>query len=191
MICPFCAHNDDKVIDSRATDAGKVIRRRRQCLACDRRFTTYERLEQSSRLIVVKKDGARVPFAIENIMRGVANACGKRPISEETKRAIAEAVEDELHVEFEREVSSTVIGERVMTRLRQTDRIAYIRFATEHLQLSTLEEIQRELEDLSVRPLEGENQEGLFFGTPAKRPAAVGSQPASDSSGNSGTSGGQ
>ncbi|MFT5423942.1 MAG: transcriptional repressor NrdR [Phycisphaerales bacterium] len=190
MICPFCSHNDDKVIDSRSTDAGKVIRRRRQCLACDRRFTTYERIEQSSRLIVVKKDGARVPFSIDNIMRGVANACGKRPISEETKLAIAEAVEDELHAEFEREVTSQVIGERVMTRLRQTDRIAYIRFATEHLQLSTLEEIQRELEDLSARPLEGENQEGLFFGQPAKRPPQ-----SSTNSGatprNPGTNGGQ
>jgi len=184
MICPFCGHNDDKVIDSRSTDAGKVIRRRRQCLACDRRFTTYERLEQSSRLIVVKKDGSRVPFSIDNIMRGVANACGKRPISEETKLAIAESVEDELHAEFEREVSSNVIGERVMTRLRQTDRIAYIRFATEHLQLSTLEEIQRELEDLSARPLEGENQEGLFFGQPIARHSGGGA-------GNPGPGGGQ
>ncbi|MFG0304862.1 MAG: transcriptional regulator NrdR [Phycisphaerales bacterium JB040] len=169
MICPFCAHNDDKVIDSRATDAGKVIRRRRQCLACERRFTTYERVEQASRLMVIKKDGSRVPFSLDNIIRGVANACGKRPIPEETKLAIAEAVEDELHAEFEREVDSTVIGERVMARLRNIDRIAYIRFATEHLQLSTLEEIQRELEDLSARPQEGENQTGLFPTGPGAR----------------------
>ena len=94
MICPFCHANDDKVIDSRSTEAGRVIRRRRQCLKCDRRFTTYERVEQASRLMVIKKDGSRVPFSLDNIIRGVANACGKRPIPEETKLAIAEAVEE-------------------------------------------------------------------------------------------------
>jgi len=170
MICPFCSHNDDKVIDSRSTEAGRVIRRRRECLSCGRRFTTYERVEQASRLMVVKKDGSRVPFSTDNIIRGVANACGKRPIPEETKRLLAEEVEDELHAEFEREVDSHVIGERVMTRLRSVDKIAYIRFATEHLQLGTLEDIQRELEDLSVRPGDVRDQQDLFTraGPPAK-----------------------
>ncbi|MEM9373085.1 MAG: transcriptional regulator NrdR [Planctomycetota bacterium] len=164
MICPFCNANDDKVIDSRPTEGGAVIRRRRVCLRCDRRFSTYERVEQSSRLMVVKKDGSRVPFAGESIVRGVSHACGKRPIPEDIKRQLAEQVEDELHLEFEREVPSTVIGERVMARLRQIDRVAYIRFATEHLQLSTLEEIQRELDDLSARPMEGPDQKTLFAG---------------------------
>ncbi len=162
MICPACNANDDKVIDSRSTDGGKVIRRRRQCLACSRRFTTYERVEQATKLMVVKKDGTRVPFQTDSIIRGVSNACGKRPIPEDVKLALAEEVEDELHAEYEREVPSTEIGERVMARLRNIDRIAYIRFATEHLQLSTLEEIQRELDDLSVRPIEIANQQGLF-----------------------------
>ncbi|MEZ6318910.1 MAG: transcriptional regulator NrdR [Phycisphaerales bacterium] len=162
MICPACGANDDKVIDSRSTEGGGVIRRRRQCLKCDRRFTTYERVEQAARLTVIKKDGSRVPFSPDNIIRGVSNACGKRPIAEELKRRLAEEVEDELHAEFEREVPSEVIGERVMAHLRNVDRIAYIRFATEHLQLSTLEEIQRELDDLSARPMEGPDQQSLF-----------------------------
>ncbi|GJM18525.1 MAG: transcriptional repressor NrdR [Phycisphaeraceae bacterium] len=162
MICPACNANEDKVIDSRSTEAGKVIRRRRQCLACARRFTTYERVEQATRLVVVKKDGSRVPFQSDSIIRGVSNACGKRPIAEDVKQKLAEEVEEELHAEFEREVHSSEIGERVMTRLRNIDRIAYIRFATEHLQLSTLAEIQRELDDLSARPMEGVNQQGLF-----------------------------
>ncbi|MEQ8850531.1 MAG: transcriptional regulator NrdR [Phycisphaerales bacterium] len=162
MICPACNANEDKVIDSRSTEAGKVIRRRRQCLSCGRRFTTYERVEQATKLMVVKKDGSRVPFQTDSIIRGVSNACGKRPIAEDVKRALADEVEEELHAEYEREVPSTEIGERVMARLRNVDRIAYIRFATEHLQLSTLEEIQRELDDLSGRPIEVANQQGLF-----------------------------
>lgn len=162
MICPFCHANNDKVIDSRSTEAGRVIRRRRQCLECDRRFTTYERVEQASRLMVIKKDGSRVPFNPDNIRAGIAAACGKRPIPEETKGAIVEEIEEELHHEFDREVDSHVIGERVMTRLRAIDPVAYIRFATEHLQLSTLADLQAELDDLSTRPAGGVNQQDLF-----------------------------
>ncbi|MEZ6241890.1 MAG: transcriptional regulator NrdR [Phycisphaerales bacterium] len=162
MICPFCHANDDRVIDSRSTEGGRVIRRRRQCNKCERRFTTYERVEQASRLMVVKKDGKRAPFNPDNILAGIAAACGKRPIPEELKRKIVDDIEEELHHEFEREVDSKVIGERVMTRLRALDPVAYIRFATEHLQLSTLAEIQTELDDLSTRPAGGVDQEGLF-----------------------------
>ncbi len=162
MLCPFCNHNKDKVIDSRSTEGGAVIRRRRHCLKCNRRFTTYERVEPTGRLMVVKKDGSRVAFSVENIMRGVANACGKRPISEDVKQRIAQEVEEELHNEFEREVVSTIVGERVMGRLRDIDKVAYIRFATEHLQLSTLEDIQRELDDLSTRPTNSTDQQSLF-----------------------------
>lgn len=168
MICPYCAHNLDKVIDSRSTEGGAVIRRRRHCLKCEKRFTTYERVEPAGRLMVVKRDGSRVPFSPENIMRGVSNACGKRPISEDIKQALAAAVEEELHAEFEREVPSQLVGERVMAKLRNVDKIAYIRFATEHLQLSTLEDIQRELDDLSSRPTTGPDQQGLFAARNAK-----------------------
>ncbi len=163
MICPFCSHNQDKVIDSRSTEGGAVIRRRRHCLKCERRYTTYERVEPTGRLMVVKRDGSRVPFSTENIMRGVSNACGKRPISEDVKNKLAELVEEELHAEYEREVPTQIVGERVMTKLRDVDKIAYIRFATEHLQLSTLEDIQRELDDLQARPLSGPDQESLFI----------------------------
>jgi len=162
MICPFCSRNEDKVIDSRSTEGGAVIRRRRHCLSCERRFTTYERVEPAGRLMVVKRDGSRVPFSVENIMKGVSNACGKRPISEDIKLKLAELVEEELHSEFEREVPTQLVGERVMTKLRDVDKIAYIRFATEHLQLSTLEDIQRELDDLSARPTPSVDQQGLF-----------------------------
>lgn len=162
MICPYCEATETKVIDSRATEGGRVIRRRRQCLRCNRRYTTYERVEQASRLMVVKKDGSRVPFSPDNIVKGVAAACGKRPIPEDVKRKLADDVEEELHAEFEREVPSNIIGEHVMARLRDIDKIAYIRFATEHLQLATLEDIQRELDDLSSRPTVTPDQQSLF-----------------------------
>ena len=168
MICPFCSRNEDKVIDSRSTEGGAVIRRRRHCLKCERRFTTYERVEPTGRLMVVKRDGSRVQFSLENTMRGVSNACGKRPISENIKLKLAELVEEELHTEYEREVSSQIVGERVMTKLRDVDKIAYIRFATEHLQLSTLEDIQRELDDLQTRPMSTPDQQGLFVKPPSK-----------------------
>jgi transcriptional repressor NrdR len=164
MICPYCSSNKDKVIDSRSTEGGAVIRRRRECLKCERRYTTYERVEQASRLTVIKKDGTRVPFDRENVLRGVRAACGKRPISEEIKRSVVEEIEDELHSEYEREVSSAIVGERVMFKLRPIDLIAYIRFATEHLQLSTLEEIRAELDTLRERPPDVANQEVLFEG---------------------------
>lgn len=162
MICPFCEKDNDKVIDSRASDAGRVIRRRRECLACSKRFTTYERVEQTSRLMVVKRDGSRVPFDPERVLAGVMNACGKRPVPDRDKRRLIEVVEEELSREFEREVDSSVIGERVMRRLRELDPIAYIRFASEHLQMTTISEIKQELEDLTARPRQVRDQQELF-----------------------------
>ena len=173
MLCPYCSHNKDKVIDSRTTEGGAVIRRRRHCISCSRRFTTYERVEPTGRLMVIKKDGSRVGFSTDNIMRGVANACGKRPISEDLKQRIAQEVEEELHTEFEREVPSTTVGERVMGRLRDIDKVAYIRFATEHLQLSTLEDIQRELDDLAIRPTNSADQQSLFVHRASKKSPPV------------------
>ncbi len=162
MICPYCGSNDDKVIDSRSTEAGRVIRRRRQCLACEKRFTTYERVEQTNRLMVVKKDGSRVPFNPENIARGVAAASGKLPIPAEAKDALVEHVEEELHQEFEREVTSRVIGERVMAHLRVLHPVAYIRFSIEHLGMDSLSDIRREVDDLMQRPGEVRDQQDLF-----------------------------
>ncbi len=161
MMCPYCNIDDDKVIDSRSTEAAKVVRRRRQCMRCNKRFTTYERVEQTTRLVVIKRDGSRVPFDVQNILRGVQAACGKRPIPEEVKLKLAEEVEDEVSREFDREVDSRVIGERVMARLRAIDQVAYIRFASEYFQFE-LGELRRQVEDLHDRGPEVRDQGGLF-----------------------------
>ncbi|MCC5787643.1 MAG: transcriptional repressor NrdR [Phycisphaerales bacterium] len=162
MICPFCGSNEDRVIDSRAAEGGKVIRRRRQCADCEKRFTTYERVEQTSRIAVVKRDGKRVPFDRDNIARGLDAACGKRPVSEDAKQRLVDEVEEELHREFDREVSSQVIGERVMAKLRDLDEVAYIRFASEYHQFKTVDDIMDELKALTSKPKDVKNQQGLF-----------------------------
>lgn len=162
MQCPFCNADNDKVIDSRASDAGKVIRRRRECLGCERRFTTYERVEQTARLTVVKRDGTRVPFNRENILRGVQSACGKRPISEEVKEGLVSHIDEDLHREFDREVTSQVIGERVMARLREVDEVAYVRFASEYYQFRSIEELKAQLELLNGRVKDVKDQQKLF-----------------------------
>jgi transcriptional repressor NrdR len=162
MICPFCGIDDDKVIDSRSSEGGRVIRRRRQCLGCQKRFTTYERVEETVRLTVIKKDGSRVAFSRENILRGVLTACGKRPIPEEAKARLVEEVEDELHKKFDREVESRAIGELVALKLRDLDEIAYVRFASEYYSFRSVGEILKELEDLSQRVKDLKDQQRLF-----------------------------
>ena len=162
MICPFCQHNDDKVIDSRASEGGKVVRRRRECLSCQKRFTTYERVEETARLVVVKRDGSHAPFGRENILRGIQAACGKRPIPEEKKEALVLEVEEELYREFEREVPSRIIGEKVMARLRDIDEVAYVRYASEYYQFQNVGQFVDELKELSNRPREVKDQAKLF-----------------------------
>lgn len=162
MICPYCNANDDRVIDSRASEAGKVVRRRRQCNVCEKRFTTYERVEETAGLVVIKRDGSRVPFDRERIVRGVQLACGKRPIPEDNKAALVDAVDDEIHQDFDREVPSSVIGEKVMRRLKDLDEVAYVRFASEHYQFGTVGEIRRHAEELETRVKDAKNQQPLF-----------------------------
>ncbi|MGE3107862.1 MAG: transcriptional regulator NrdR [Phycisphaerales bacterium] len=162
VICPFCGKNDDKVIDSRASDAGKVVRRRRQCLKCDKRFTTYERVEEASRLMVVKRDGTHVPFSRDNVLKGITAACGKRPVAEADKIRIVDEVEDDLHREFDREVPSKVIGEHVMKKLKEVDDIAYIRFASEHLGFNSAGQIAEEASTLKDRVRDVKDQQKLF-----------------------------
>lgn len=162
MICPYCAKDHDKVIDSRSAESGRVIRRRRECIACARRFTTYERIEQTTRLMVIKKDGSRVPFSRDNIARGVAAACGKRPVPEDVKARIVDHVEDEVTREFEREVPSSEVGRRVMAKLREVDEVAYIRFASEHEQFKTLSDFIHEIQEMAVRPRPDKSQQSLF-----------------------------
>ncbi len=162
MICPYCGQDNDKVIDSRSSDGGLVVRRRRECNDCRKRYTTYERVEKTARVVVVKKDGSRVPFEAENVLHGLQAACGKRPVSEETKHRIAVETEDEIHREFDREVPSAEIGRRVAAKLRDVDHIAYIRYASEYYDFRTLDELAQELSDLKARPKNLPNQQGLF-----------------------------
>lgn len=164
MRCPYCDRDKDRVIDSRPSDSGDAIRRRRECEACHKRFTTYERVERTERLMVVKKDGARVPFNPDNVMRGVVAACGKRPVAVAEKERIVREVEEEMHREYEREVASRVIGKRVADKLRSVDPIAYIRFASEYYKFSSVGELQREIDDLNERPGAARGHPDLFGG---------------------------
>ena len=129
MLCPFCAHLEDKVIDSRESKEGNNIRRRRECLACQKRFTTYERIEEIP-FMVVKKDGRRERFDRQKILNGLLKACEKRPIPIAKLAELVDQVETAMMGESERELSSTAIGEILMTRLRDLDKIAYVRFAS-------------------------------------------------------------
>lgn len=162
MICPFCGHDDDRVIDSRSSEGGQAIRRRRECKACERRFTTYERVEETSRLMVIKRDGARQPFDREKILRGVQSACGKRPIPEEEKRRLVEEVEEGLYRDFDKEVESGEIGRRLAARLRDLDEIAYIRFASEYEKFTSVSDIMETIEQLSGRVKDVKDQQRLF-----------------------------
>ena len=164
MICPYCGQDNDRVIDSRASEGGVLVRRRRECMACERRYTTYERVEKTARLMVVKKDGSRVPFDQQNLLKGLQAACGKRPIPEQAKLRLAQETEEQLHREFEREVPSAEIGKRVAARLREMDEIAYIRYASEYHEFRTLDEFAEELSALKARPKNLPNQRDLFPG---------------------------
>jgi len=162
MICPYCEANDDKVIDSRASDGGKVIRRRRECIACGKRFTTYERVEQSTRLLVVKKDGTREPFDREKISGSIHAACGKRKIPAHILASMIDEIEEELHRQFDREVDTRIVGERVMVRLKDADEVAYIRFASEYYQFRNVDDISRQIQELNARIKDVKNQQSLF-----------------------------
>ena len=162
MICPFCKADDDSVIDSREADGGTAVRRRRECNQCKRRFTTYERFERADKLTVVKRDGTRVPFNPDNVMRGILAACGKRPISSEKKAQIVREIEDSLNREFEREVPSVEVGRRVAAKLRAIDDIAYIRFASEHEDFRTIDDIAAEVKAVQESPKDLPAQTRMF-----------------------------
>jgi transcriptional repressor NrdR len=130
MKCPFCKEDQDRVIDSRSSDNGRAIRRRRQCLVCKRRFTTYEKVNETFRLFVVKKDNSRVPYDRDKIVSGLQKACYKRTVSAEQIQQIADRVEESIFRNFDKEVSSAFVGESVMKQLRKVDKVAYIRFAS-------------------------------------------------------------
>ena len=129
MKCPYCRNDKDRVVDSRSAEDSSVIRRRRECLECGRRYTTYERVEDIP-LRVVKKDGSRVPFDRNKVLIGLHKACEKRPISAETLEGIVQSIENDIYERGDKEVSSKAIGEMVMKKLRDLDQVAYVRFAS-------------------------------------------------------------
>ena len=147
MRCPFCSFGESKVIDSRPTEENNSIRRRRECLKCGQRFTTYEKLE-SIALVVIKKDESRQPFNRNKVLKGIITACEKRPISLAQMENIADEIESELAQAMDREIKSTQIGEMVMQRLRVLDEVAYVRFASVYKQFSDIETFMEELNGL-------------------------------------------
>lgn len=148
MKCPFCGHLDSKVTDSRAGQGGDSIRRRRECEKCERRFTTYERVEDVLPLIV-KKDGRREPFERLKVVAGLRRACDKRAVAAERIEAIVDAIEKELIDGGEKEVAATQIGERVMAHLREVDPVAYVRFASVYRQFKDIDELRSEIDKVA------------------------------------------
>ncbi len=147
MKCPYCSFTESKVIDSRPAEDGTSIRRRRECLKCQKRFTTYEKLETIS-LVVVKQDNSRQPYDREKIVRGLIRACEKRPITYAQMEDVADRIESELYQMMSKEVTSTEIGEKVMSHLKELDEVAYVRFASVHKHFSNIESFMTALKEL-------------------------------------------
>lgn len=148
MRCFYCGTIESKVVDSRSTEDGTAIRRRRECLNCGKRFTTYEKIE-SVPIIVIKRDRSRQQFDRDKLQRGIMNACASRPVSIETVDNILDDIEATIHNSLEREVSSEKIGEMVMDRLRNIDEVAYVRFASVYKKFKDIETFRKELEKLT------------------------------------------
>jgi len=148
MICPFCGFREDKVIDSRESKEGESIRRRRQCLSCDRRYTTYERCDEVP-YMVVKKDGRREKFDRQKVLNGLLRACEKRPVSMGKLAELVNQVESLVLENSEREIPTTQIGEELMASLKELDKIAYVRFASVYRDFQDVEEFVRELNNVS------------------------------------------
>lgn len=147
MKCPFCGHLEDKVVDSRESKEGESIRRRRHCLGCKRRFTSYERIDEIP-YMVVKKDGRRERFDRQKVLNGLLKACEKRPVSMTQLEAIADKSEVMVQESTEREVTTRGIGEMIMNELKNLDKVAYVRFASVYLDFKDVQEFMSELKDL-------------------------------------------
>ncbi len=147
MKCPFCNNSENKVVDSRETSEGAAIRRRRECLHCGKRFTTYEYVEKTP-LMVIKKDGRREPFSHQKVLNGLLKACEKRPIGMDELENLANKIEAELQKKFEQEVQADCVGELVMERLAGLDDVAYVRFASVYRQFKDINQFMRELNDV-------------------------------------------
>jgi transcriptional repressor NrdR len=164
MQCPFCGDDNDKVVDSRSSDGARAVRRRRECLHCNRRFTTYERADETPRITVVKKDGSRVPFDRQKVLAGLQKACYKRPVSDEQLHAIVETAEEEIFGTYDKEVPSTFIGDVISKHLQKVDKVAFIRFASVYREFADVGELIEKAQE--VRDLPGDNpaQRDLFQG---------------------------
>ena len=147
MKCPYCGAEESKVIDSRPTEDSERIRRRRECLACQKRFTTYEIIETLP-LVVIKRDGSRQSFDRQKVLRGMIRACEKRPVPLAELERIADEIEQELQNSMEREIRTEDVGEKVMDRLRKVDQVAYVRFASVYRQFKDLDTFMAELNKL-------------------------------------------
>ena len=163
MKCPFCEFHDSKVIDSRAAEEGNSIRRRRECLQCAKRFTTYEMVEDLP-LRVVKKDGRRMAFDRSKILNGLMKACEKRPISLEVLEDTADKVEKELRNSMEREIPSRLIGEVLMKHLKNLDHVAYVRFASVYREFTDIDNFMQELEALKDTAANNKKSETIVQG---------------------------
>lgn len=147
MKCPGCGHIESKVVDSRATDEGHSIRRRRECLACQRRFTTYEVIETIP-LMVIKKNDSREPFDRTKVLNGIMRACQKRPVSVEQMEKLVNEIENELHNTLKNEVHVSTIGSMVMDKLKEIDAVSYVRFASVYREFKDVETFMHEIEDI-------------------------------------------
>ena len=147
MKCPYCSHDESKVIDSRPTDDGEKIRRRRECMKCQKRFTTFEAIETIP-LYVIKKDNTREPFSKDKILKGLLKACEKRPVSIEDMERISSEVEAVLYNSLEKEITTTYIGDLVMEKLKKLDDVSYVRFASVHRQFKDINSFYDEVTKL-------------------------------------------
>lgn len=159
MRCPFCKEDQDKVVDSRSSEGGRVIRRRRQCLACKRRFTTYEKVGESFKLSVIKKDGSRLPYDRDKVIAGIQKSCYKRPVSADQIQEVADKVEEDVFKYYDKEVSSRFIGERTMRHLRSIDNVAYIRFASVYREFTDAGELIEEVSQAIQQPDDNDQPE--------------------------------
>ncbi len=155
MKCPYCLEDNDRVLDSRASQDGFTIRRRRECLGCRRRYTTYERIEATT-VKIIKKDGSREAFDHAKMKRGLEKACWKRPVSDEQIEGVIAAVENELEADFESEVESRYVGELVMKQLGKLDEVAYVRFASVYRQFKDVRDFVEELRSMLAASKRGE-----------------------------------
>lgn len=151
MNCPFCNHSDTKVLDTRPANENTAIRRRRECISCQKRFTTYEKLE-SIPLVVVKKNGRRDIFNPDKILSGIIKACEKRPVSMDTIEKTVAEIEKNLNNNLDKEITTTIIGEEVMKKLKEIDDVAYVRFASVYREFKDVSTFIKEIEDLIRKP---------------------------------------